>query len=283
MAMMMAQRPLAIDSPWLRGLQAVIYSALIANGFYYFYLDMEAFSILPSGLGPFTLLQTFSTTFDYMGWLLLMWVLNIRTRWEIPKGARGAKGWVLNGLALTGYLVLGFATYLYVTDYFFYDEFVAYTSSQICAQADGEVYFLDALQQYQLLTSDNCDTLSGVSVLRHANEETLITPGNRKLGYWLAGVNVVNAVTWLLLLVVLPLKLSIRRNWPSRAGLLRVLDGLKYILYLILLVNAINWLIYGTWVDALDGFLWLIAVVSLDWLSRRPNAQGFERGRAESG
>ena len=261
------------SSVWLSLLKTFIYGAVILNAIYYIVLDVQNYLMLPPPPSLIEKLQDFSTTIDYGAWLIMMSVFYVQTRW-IDLDRMGVRtGWLLGTSILVGALGLSFALYLYVLEYGYYDQFVAFPSSQVCPLASGEAYFLDEGQFYQLLTPDNCHALSRGEVLAHPVDGSLISVENRAGGSRLELVNLFNAVAWLVIVLLFQLRLVVEWKWPARTAFLRFMDVGKIVLYVILFGDAIYWLFYGPWVDSWDAFLWLFAFLALESGAReRPEA-----------
>lgn len=264
----------AVPNPlWIRFLKVAIYSAVILNAVYYVILDIQNYLLLPAAPSFIDWLQNFSTTIDYGAWLLMMGVFFVQTRWIDPARLGPRTGWLLGISILVGALGLCFALYLYVLEYDYYEQFVPFPSTQVCSQVEQGAYFLDRFQFYQLLTAENCEALSRKEVLVHSVDGSLISSENREGGSWLAVVNIINGVSWLVVVLFFQMRLVVEWKRPDLTALLRFMDTVKIVLYVILFGNATYWLFYGPWVDAWDAFLWLFAFLALELRGRpRPKA-----------
>jgi hypothetical protein len=80
----------------------------------------------------------------------------------------------------------------------------------------------------------------------------------------LAWVDVLNAGTWLLIVALLELDLrAAAKGSVSKRGAL-VSNGLKLVLYVMLVIFAIYWGLNGEFIDFWDAFLWILAFVYIE-------------------
>ncbi|MAI78220.1 MAG: hypothetical protein CL917_04705 [Deltaproteobacteria bacterium] len=254
---------------WLKGVRLLIYLGVLANTFFYVFLDFSNFQILLPETPLIQKVQTFAVTIDYMGWLMTMGVLYFLARWREVDQIGQRRTVLLGTLATLGAVALSLAFYLYVLGYFYYDDFERYASSQVCSLADVETYYLDDWQLYQSLTAENCEALSGGDVFRHKNDPVLISALNLNEGIWLALVEVFNALAWLVVVGFAQMGLLAERLWPRRVGWLRFLSVGQKLFYVVLFLNAAYWLLLGLWVDAWDAFLWLFGFWALQASAHR--------------
>ena len=268
----LARRLGAQASSWRNWVRFVIYLALFLNTFYYFYLDGVTYSVLEAGAPLIQHVQTFATTIDYGGWLFLMIAFQLQTYWEYQSRISRKQLFWLVGLISAGAGCLFLALYLFVLDYEYYDHFARFPSENVCALADAETYFLDDWQLYNELTSENCVALSETEVYLHGLEPTLISARNLGEGIELAIIEVVNAGVWIILVGLVQFGLLAERIWPERTRLLVILGRVKLLFYVVLVVDALYWLLYGLWVDAWDAFLWLFAVMAVQMKTSIPDS-----------
>jgi hypothetical protein len=75
----------------------------------------------------------------------------------------------------------------------------------------------------------------------------------------LAWVDVVNAGVWLVVVIVLEVDVHLQEKNRFEGLALQLSNGMKVILYSILLLAAVYWGFKGDFVDFWDAFLWLVA------------------------
>lgn len=249
---------------WVYPVKVFVYVAVVFNAAYYVYLDIQSALLVDPGSSLLAWGQTFYTTIDYAGWLLLVALFQLQKDSPESEPMKRGKVWALGGATLVGFFFLGLALYLNFLEVAYYDEYVPYPSEEVCMQQDEPQYFMDKEQIYQLVTPENCAALAAGSVLRHPIDFSLIEADNRIAGKRLEFVNVFNTAAWLALVLTFQIRLLIQRVRPSWDTALKWSDRAKAFFYLVLFASAIYWFYGGTWVDAWDAFLWLFAFLTLE-------------------
>ena len=249
---------------WVYPLKVFVYTAVVLNAAYYVYLDIQTALLIDPGTSLLSWGQTFYTTIDYTGWLLLVALFQLQKDSPESEKMKSGKVWALGSATLLGFLLLGLALYLNVLEVAYYDEYVLHPSDEVCMEQDEPRYFLNQEQMYQLVTPENCAALAAGSVLRHPVDSSLVEAGNRIAGKRLELVNVFNTAAWLALVFTFQFRLLIQRVRPHWDATLNWIDRAKAFFYLLLFASALYWFYGGTWVDAWDAFLWLFAFLTLE-------------------
>lgn len=249
---------------WVYPLKVFVYTAVVLNAAYYVYLDVQTALLVDPGESLLSWGQTFYTTIDYAGWLLLVALFQLQKDSPESEKMKSGKVWALGSATLVGFLLLGLALYLNFLEVAYYDEYVPHASEEVCIEQDEPQYFLDEEQMYQLVTPENCAALAAGSVLRHPTDNSLVEAGNRIAGKRLELVNAFNTAAWLALVITFQFRLLIQRVRPRWDTALKWSDRAKAFFYLVLFASAIYWFYGGTWVDAWDAFLWLFAFLMLE-------------------
>lgn len=256
-----------VGMTWIYLFRWGVYTAVVLNAVYYFYLDVQSTLILGPGLPLIDWLGSFSTTIDYVGWLLLVGLFQLQKGLSEKEPIKRGKVWAFGLSTAMAFLCLGLALYLYVLDFGYYDHYTAYPADRVCAESEAPLYFLNQDQIYEAVTTQNCGALAAGTVLAHSTDGSLIEEQNRVVGAHLALVNVFNAIAWLALVLVFQLDLVIQRARPDWQKALEWCNRGKVFFYVVLFANAIYWFWYGTWVDAWDAFLWIFAFLALELVS----------------
>ena len=249
---------------WVGPVKVLVYSAVVLNAAYYVYLDLQSASLLASASSLLAWGQTFYTTIDYAGWLLLLALFQLQKDAPDSKPMKRGQVWALGSATLVGFAFLGFSLYLNFVSSAYYDGYVPYPSDEVCIQEDEARYFLDEEQMYQLVTPDNCAVLAATSVLRHSTDSSLIAEDKRSAGKRLELVNAFNTSAWLALVLAFQFRLLVQRVRPSWVAVLKWSDRSKVFFYGVLFASAFYWFYGGTWVDAWDALLWLVAFLVLE-------------------
>ena len=241
-----------------------VYTAVVLNAAYYIYLDAKTAQLMDPSSSLLAWGQAFYTTIDYVGWLLLLALLQLQKDFPESKPMKRVKVWALGSATLVGFVLLAFALYLNFLAVAYYDEYVPYPSEQVCEQQDQPRYFVNEEQTYQLVTPENCAVLAAGSVLTHLVDASLIEAENRVVGKRLELVNALNTAAWIALVLTFQFRLLVQRIRPRWNTALEWSKRAKVLFYLVLFSSAFYWFYDGTWVDAWDAFLWLFAFFTLE-------------------
>ena len=76
---------------------------------------------------------------------------------------------------------------------------------------------------------------------------------------WLAWVDVINSVTWIIVVVVLEVDVWLQLRGRFSGLVMAVSKYFKMVLYSILLAAAAYWWLLGDFLDFWDSFLWIVA------------------------
>jgi hypothetical protein len=132
--------------------------------------------------------------------------------------------------------------------------------SNLCSLvSDGWSYSHD-LEEYTLLTAANCSSFStATSFLEFADAKAVVDAAGHTAIVWLAWVDVINAIVWLVVVLILEIDVRLQEKGLYEGLVLRASNVSKFVLYSILFIAAVYWGLYGDFVDFWDAFLWLLA------------------------
>ena len=173
---------------------------------------------------------------------------------------------ILNTLRGICYALIAYSVYGYIVtwlDLFAYHP-VADTVA-LCQQLGDD--FLETLDEYVLITLDNCASLAQSSeLLVHSSADGDVFTDSIKLKetLGLALVDVINAVTWLLVVIVLEMDVHLQVHGLLEGRTNQASKSIKFILYSILAGAAIYWGVTGSFLDFWDAFLWLAAFIFIE-------------------
>lgn len=241
-----------------------VYLALAADvGFFFVEEWLAAQHVFQDGLPWLQVIQGFAATIDTAAWvvLLLMFELETYQLSEIRVSASVTSSFMAVRTLCYGLIV--YALYGYVLKAFALGEYQLVMISTSCDYIVQGYGMLSAVDEYDVLTTDNCLNLAGLVYLNEAIR-ALASPTIFEGVVNLARIDVVNAITWILVVIMLELDV-----WLGVRGRLMkhyewISWRLKMVLYFVLLVVAGYWGWAGDFLDFWDAFLWILAFVFIE-------------------
>ncbi len=245
----------------------IVYLSLIVNFGIYIYDDWIAYiSAMASDALWFKVVEQFSTSIDMAAWLGLVFLFELET-YALPDKAfkKGVKKGI-HAVRIICYLFIIYAAYGYTAlalDNHTVTELVDLT--ELCQIADqGTALQLDVVR-YAQITSENCGSIPVDKPFYQIADDISVIDGPaldhvQKLGW----VDVVNAVVWLI--VVLLIEIEVRMQWGDRFdnSTLKFVRYANTAFYGVLIFNAIIWLVTGYPVYVWDAFLWIFGFWAIE-------------------
>ena len=237
------------------------YGLLAWNG-YMFYLDESLASdvTFSGGLNLSEIIKVYSGSIDTTFWILLVILLELETYViEDETLKRPLVKWGMIGMRTICYLIIVYALYGYGVKMFFQSDIVPFAIANACDLVNQNYSILVAIEDYVLLTAENCQTLAGVELYR-LNGHDIIAPLNDLIyARNVSWIDVINASTWLGVVAILEIDVWYQLKDGLKGTLLRVSNILKGIFYIILFGCAVAWGYTGVLLDFGDAFVWLFA------------------------
>ena len=81
---------------------------------------------------------------------------------------------------------------------------------------------------------------------------------------YLAWTDVINSITWILVVIVLEIEVRLQLRGNLSAQLITSTRNVKFVLYAILFACAAYWGYAGSFLDFWDAFLWLFAFIFIE-------------------
>jgi hypothetical protein len=211
--------------------------------------------------------SAFAQTIDTAAWVVLLLLFELET-FVIPDAQlQGRLRWVLHGVRATCYLFIIYAFYGYLS--LSLDLYAARVlpNADICALAASGAALLLGTGDYVGIAADNCSALAPAGPIWQLTAAPgLVVAGEAALdaARRLAWTDVINAGTWLLIVLLLEIDVRLQLRGLFRGWTLRLSEALKAMLYSVLLACAIYWGFAGSFLDFWDAFLWLLAFVLIE-------------------
>ena len=245
-------------------LKYVVYALLSVN--IVLFLNEEVASAAhatTSDLDIFTGIQLFSATLDTAAWVLLLLLFELETAVIPDDRLVGRTQWVIHGVRLICGLAIVSACWGYFVEWqvFWSSSLLSMPACELVGQ--GWSILLD-FDIFTALDAQSCVALGSEVVAITELERVVATPAALDSAYQLGLVDVINAVTWILVVVLLEIEVRLQLWGGVPRRFQRPLNGIKVVLYLTLAVAAVYWGFEGEFLDFWDAALWLFAFVFIE-------------------
>ena len=238
-----------------------VYAFLALNVYWFFIEEFAAAKIqFSTGIGLGQIIEAYAATIDTAAWVILLLMFELETYVLDDHHFTKPVTWTLQGVRIICYSFIVYAFYGYIVNLNFLDGVSQLDGiSNLCALAGEWSYSVD-LDEYVAITAANCSSFSAAaSFFQFPGMLAVVDATGLTDIRALAWVDVINAGVWLLIVVVLEIDVRLQERNRFEGLALRVSNGIKVILYSILLLAAVYWGFKGDFVDFWDAFLWLVA------------------------
>ncbi len=250
---------------WYRAFKYTIYCLLALNIWLFFREDLRASAqTFSDGVTWRNFVEAYSATVDTFAWVVLLMLFELETAVISDEKLRGGLKWFFSAIRAVCYSFITYSLYGYIVKYGVVTNLVPFSINDVCSLIGSGFTYVDTLDDYFPLTPEVCAAMQGQPLRQIAGTQIIGTVQNLTLAERLAITDIVNASTWLIVVVTLEGEV-----WLQLKGYLtdRVLGSVKLFkpfLYAILLACAIYWGIDGEFLDFWDAFLWLVAFAFIE-------------------
>jgi hypothetical protein len=242
-----------------------VYCLLAYNAFLFFQDDLAASAETFGDTVTWrNVVEAYSATFDTTAWVLLLLLFELETAVIPDEKLQGGLKWVLVGFRTICYFFIVYAFYGYCVKFGVINEFVSFTTADVCSLVGTEWNYVVDLDDYPPIDAPACAALQGQELFRIAGTEIIGTRAALDSAYWLAVIDIVNASTWLIIVVLLEAEVWMQLKDLLTDRLLVIGKYTKGIFYLLLFICAAYWGFEGTFLDFWDAFLWLVAFIFIE-------------------
>ncbi len=245
----------------------MVYALLTANIFIFF---SEEWAAAPhrftNGVEWKDMIEAFAATIDTASWVVLLLMFELETYILDDSHFTPKVTWSLHGLRAICYAFIVYSFYGYLIKLLFVLGATPMAGvTELCTLAGGEWDYAVDLDEYAVITTANCLTLSSAnSFIQFTGLTALVDqPGYTDI-VRLAWVDVINAAVWLLVVLVLEFDVRLQEHSLLKGAALTFSNISKYVLYSSLFLAAIYWGFKGDFVDFWDAFLWLVAFIFIE-------------------
>lgn len=238
----------------------IVYSLLLVNFALYLNWDWHAATHALGRAEPLIKwLQAYAASIDYAAWLVLILLFELETYALSDEAFTPPVRRAMHGIRLLCYLFVLHTVYAYSANtyevYFKVEQ--AAGVSDLCQVADGRISFVSN-QQYTYLDTDNCALMgTGTDYFLLDKGRVIADRVSLDRERWLAWLDVIEAVIWLLIMVLIELTIRLQEREISSGRAITTLNYLKFAGYGALMGMAIHWGLTGLFLNFWDEILWI--------------------------
>lgn len=242
--------------------------ALLALNAYFFFDDEWAASAhrFAGGIALGDIIEGFAASIDNTAWVILLLLFELETYVIDDEKFTKRVAWTLHGLRAVCYVVIVYAFYGYLAKYLFMLGATPLPDvSDLCSLVAEQWAYAVTLDDYEALTTANCGSMSSATTFHQLPGITAVVDSQGLTDIArLAGVDVINAIVWLLIVALLEVDVRLQEANKLEGRILRFSTASKFVLYTVILLAAIYWGIKSDFVDFWDAFLWLVAFAFIE-------------------
>lgn len=242
-----------------------IYFLLAINIIFWFREDLAASAETFHGAVSWTnLVEAFASTVDTVAWVILLALFELETAVIADEKLQGGLKWLFTGLGMVCYAFIVYSFYGYVVKFGMISNIAPFNVADVCSLVGADWNYIASLDDYPPLDAAACAAMQGQALFQVSGTDIIATAEMHRSALWLGVVDIINAGTWLIIVVLLEVEvlLQIREKLTSR--MMKVGKFIKAFFYLVLLACAIYWGFAGSFLDFWDAFLWLVAFVFIE-------------------
>jgi len=242
-----------------------VYTLLLINWGFYFVEELYISShTLRQGGTILEWTREFATTIDEFAWFGLLFMFELET-YSLEDKALEKKRVrrAIHGLRLLCYVFIVHTIYARVTDVIEFNEVVrAPEVTGLCQLAGSEISFGENFD-YTIIDRDNCAEFSEDTRFYYLDPSVITDLDGYELERRLLWIDLVEACTWLLIMIALELAVWLQNRNITGGRLMLVSHAGKF-LYGVLWAAAAYWVWKGHWVYAWDEALWILGFWAIE-------------------
>lgn len=249
---------------------------LLTFNIYLFFVDDNGASVhfFKNGISWRNIVEAYSATIDTASWVFLLLLFELETAIIPDHRITPSVNFFLKLIKTICYLFIIYACYGYFNMYGFVTNVVpfsmgtvslgALSMDNVCSLLGQDYYSILTMSEYPELTGETCAALQGQPLLRIDGTNIIGTHEQLNDIKLLALVDVINAVDWLFIVVILEVEVWLQLHNKLTDKLLFLNKFVKFVLYGVLLAAATYWGFEGDFLDFWDAFLWLVAFIFIE-------------------
>lgn len=208
--------------------------------------------------------EAYSATIDTAAWVVLLLMFELETAVISDEKLQGGLKWFFTGIVAVCYVLITWAFYGYVAKYGVFTDVVPFSIGDVCSLMGTDWNYILDLDDYPPIDSTSCLALQGQELFRVSGLEIIGTAASLKSAVGLAIIDIINAGTWLIIVVLLQAEVWLQLKDMLTDRLMLIAKISKGFFYSVLFVCAGYWGFNGTFLDFWDAFLWLVAFIFIE-------------------
>lgn len=237
-----------------------IYTLIFFNLVYFMREEYLASAArFPDGVGFGMLIDAFSQSTDSFAWLVLLLAFELETYVIPDHKLKGPLKWGLNLVAAVCYILITQALIGYINHFEVMTSFVPHTVDSACAAVGSVASYAVDLYEFVDLSASNCANFAATDLLIQPELGAITDAATFEFIERNALTDVINASTWLLVVVVLWIDVFLQLRGELTAKLYKWNGAVKAVLYLTLFCCCLFWAWLGDFMGFWDALLWILA------------------------
>ena len=242
-----------------------VYFLLAYNAFLFFQEDIAASAETFGDTVTWrNVVEAYSATIDTSAWVLLLLLFELETAVIPDEKLKGGLKWFLMGVRAICYFFIVYAFYGYCMKFLVITNLLPFHIGDVCSLVGTAWNYVADLDDYPPIDAVVCAALQGQELLQVAGTELVGTKEALDSALGLAIIDIVNASTWLVIVVMLEAEVWMQLKDVLNDRLMSVGKYLKIFFYGLLFLCAAYWGFEGSFLDFWDAFLWLVAFIFIE-------------------
>ena len=247
-------------------LKWTVYALLLIN--FAFYIGEDWNRIAYTLTAESTILNwtaEFATSIDYVGWILLLCMLELETYVLEDEDWKGWVAYAVRGVRFGCYAMIAHTLYAAVLATINLQPTVAVENvSDLCGMVDENVSYVYNLE-YTDVTIETCSALSAETELYWVESGLIVTDKiGLELERVLGWVDLWEVILWLLILLAIETVVRLQDRGITEGVILSVANSLKTLMYLVLIAFGIYWAALSHWLYLWDELLWVAGFTAIE-------------------
>ena len=257
----------ARSSLWFNIFKYSVFALLGLNAVQYFLQDYAASQqVFGAELQWSQVVEAYAVTIDTLSWIMLLFMFDLETSVLSRDVLKKPEiTWIIGGIKALCYGFIVYALYGYIIRLLGILAFEPSEILDLCAHVSDDLVFMNSLDLFSTVDAENCASLvSGDTLYRDPAKNRIADINTLSASQDLALTDVINASTWVLIVIILEADDWIKSRFETDVRLAMALNFAKVTLYLFLLGCAIFWGFSGVFLDFWDAFLWIVAFAFIE-------------------
>jgi len=244
---------------WYQIFKYSVYLAVLTNVFLFLIKEGNAAAHRLDGeYGLTEFISAYVSTIDTTAWAVLLILFELET-YVIPvdKLKKGLQ-WFFMLIRGGCYAIVLTSLWGYIGGWIWLQGFEGVTIGGLC-EVVGQSWMIE-LDEFKTIGASDCSRLAkGEDFFRHTTKAVYTDNVFLKETFWLASIDILNALAWILVVIVLEVDvwLQLKNRLVGRTFFFS--KYVKNALYGILLFAAVYWGVFGEFLEFWDAFLWIVA------------------------